>query len=117
VPDPASVERWRGRRVLAFAGIGDPQKFFDTLAQSGIDAVVRRAFPDHHPYTAHEADDLIAAADRDHLQLLTTEKDLVRIASDASLDRLAQRVGALPVTLVLQEPRAFANFVLARLDP
>jgi tetraacyldisaccharide 4'-kinase len=115
VPDPAMVERWRGRRVLAFAGIGDPQKFFDTLAQSGIDAVARRAFADHHRYTAQEADNLIAAANRDNLQLLTTEKDLVRIAGDANLDMLAQRIGALPVRLALQEPQTFAKFVLARL--
>jgi tetraacyldisaccharide 4'-kinase len=114
--DPAAVERWRGRKVLAFAGIGDPQKFFDTLAQSGIDTIVRRAYADHHRYTAQDAADLIALADRDNLQLLTTEKDLVRIAGDADIAALAQRVAALPVTLALQEPQAFANFVLARIN-
>jgi tetraacyldisaccharide 4'-kinase len=76
---------------------------------------VRRAFADHHRYTAQEADNLIAAANRDNLQLLTTEKDLVRIAGDANLDMLAQRIGALPVRLALQEPQTFAKFVLARL--
>ena len=116
MPDLATVEHWRTRRVLAFAGIGDPQKFFDTLAQAGIDTVTCRAFPDHHRYTAQDAADLVAAAEHDNLHLITTEKDLVRIAGDPGLATLARRAAALPVTLVLQEPQAFANFVLAALN-
>jgi len=115
-PDPLTVAQWRGRRVLAFAGIGDPQKFFDTLAEAGIDTAIRRAFPDHHRYTAQEAAALIATAERDRLHLLTTEKDLVRIAGDAALTALAARASALPVTLELREPQAFASFVLAGIE-
>jgi tetraacyldisaccharide 4'-kinase len=48
-PDPATRDRLRGRRILAFAGIGRPSKFFDTLIECGAEIVASRAFPDHHP--------------------------------------------------------------------
>ena len=60
-PDPASVEALRGRPVLAFAGIGDPDRFFATLRASGIEVAVERPFPDHHPFSA---DDIAALLDR-----------------------------------------------------
>ena len=50
-PDEAQVAQLRGKRVLAFAGIGDPARFFNTLRASGIDVAGQRAFADHHPYS------------------------------------------------------------------
>ena len=47
-PDPDAVAAARTKKVLAFAGIGDPEKFFATLSAAGIDAPVRRGFADHH---------------------------------------------------------------------
>jgi tetraacyldisaccharide 4'-kinase len=46
----------RQRRVLAFAGIAYPDKFFGPLAEAGAELVRRMPFPDHHPYSAHELD-------------------------------------------------------------
>ena len=66
--------------MLAFAGIGDPDKFFITLEQAGIEAPVRRAFADHHRYAAGQAAALLSEADREGLLPLTTEKDAVKIA-------------------------------------
>ena len=51
VPDPAAVTALAGKRVLAFAGIGDPDKFFATVAAAGIEAAQRVAFADHHRFT------------------------------------------------------------------
>jgi tetraacyldisaccharide 4'-kinase len=68
-----------GKRVLAFAGIAYPDKFFAPLAAAGVDLVSRRAFPDHHPYTARELADLLAEADRLGATPVTTPKDAVRL--------------------------------------
>src|SRR6266850_5632453 len=70
-PEDASVAALRGKRVLAFAGIGDPDRFFRTLRASGIEVVRERAFDDHHPFSQGEIEALIAEARRDGLTAVT----------------------------------------------
>ena len=61
---PVAGERLVGTRLLAFAGIGRPEKFFTTLLALGAELVGTRSFPDHHPYRAGEIDRLLRAAER-----------------------------------------------------
>jgi tetraacyldisaccharide 4'-kinase len=68
-----------GSRLLAFAGIGRPEKFFMTLRSLGAELVDSRAFPDHHPFRAKEIDRLIRDAERAQARLVTTAKDIVRL--------------------------------------
>ena len=111
VPDRAALAL-ENRRVLAFAGIGGPQKFFATLAASGVNAKIQRGFADHHRYRADEAAALIAEAERHDLALVTTEKDLVRLQGDPALAVLAARAQALPVELIVSEQDDFRRLVL-----
>ena len=90
--DDASVASLRGKRVLAFAGIGDPARFFRTLRASGIEVVGERAFADHHPFSQSEIETLIAEAKRDALTLVTTEKDLARLRGGEGLAGLGARI-------------------------
>jgi len=94
-PEDASVAALRGKRVLAFAGIGDPGRFFRTLRASGIEVVRERAFPDHHPFSKGEIENLTAEAKGDALTLVTTEKDLARLRGSAG----AGGIVPFPVTL------------------
>ena len=87
-----------GRRVLAFAGIGRPRKFFASLEEAGATIVARRAFPDHHPYGAADEATLAAEAARLGAELVTTEKDHVRLSTP-----FAAGVGVLPVTLAFAD--------------
>lgn len=77
-PDVAA-KRLNGRKVLAFAGIANPARFFLSLKNVGADVVATRAFADHHAYSEAEAQDLLSAADRLGAALVTTEKDFVRL--------------------------------------
>jgi tetraacyldisaccharide 4'-kinase len=104
-----------GRRALAFAGIGDPEKFFATLADAGVAVAATRSFPDHHRYTRAEATALCDDADREGLVLVTTEKDLARLAGDDEVTQLAARARALPVTLAFDDEERFKSLVLERL--
>lgn len=79
-------EWMRGRRVVAFAGIGQPEKFFRTLRQAGTDLVATCGFPDHHRYSAAELANLRKLADEKTAILVTTEKDFVRLAPDERRD-------------------------------
>ena len=108
-PDDAQVAQLRGKRVLAFAGIGDPTRFFNTLRASGIDVAGQRAFADHHPYSQAEIESLIAEAKRDGLTLVTTEKDLARLRD------WSQQIVPFPVTLAFDDPALLRKFVADRL--
>ncbi len=110
-PDPAAVLTLKDQRVLAFAGIGDPEKFFATLEAAGIAVAARRSFADHHRFTGSEAAALIADATRDGLRLVTTEKDLARCAGDPALAELAARALPLRVTLTIDEVEEFRALV------
>jgi tetraacyldisaccharide 4'-kinase len=111
-PDRGVIAAIGRRKALAFAGIGDPEKFFATLAAAGIDVAERAGFPDHHRYTAVEAADLIARAQAKGLILVTTEKDAMRMAGEPRLDALAARASALPVRLVIEEVDLFRQMLL-----
>ncbi len=76
---PVAGERLTGSRLLAFAGIGRPEKFFATLRECGVELVGTRPFADHHPYRAGEIDQLLRAAERARARLITTAKDIVRV--------------------------------------
>ena len=113
-PDPAALAVLQGRKVLAFAGIGDPEKFFVTLAASGVELAERKAFPDHHRYRKDEAAGLIARAETQGLTLVTTEKDAARMAGEPDLAALAAAARTLPVTLKVAEDVAFRDLVLSK---
>ena len=112
VPDPDGLAALAGRKVLAFAGIGDPEKFFATLTGAGVEVLVRQGFPDHHRYGRAEAVDLIARAEREGLVLVTTEKDLARLAGEDDVAALARQARALPVKLAVDEQAAFRDLIL-----
>ncbi len=113
--DATAVTALQARRVLAFAGIGDPDKFFATAAAAGIAVAERRAFPDHHRFTAEEAAELIMQAEHGGLALLTTEKDRARMAGEPLLAALAGKTHVLPVTMVVEEADELRRAILAKL--
>ena len=115
VPDQAALAQLKGWNMFAFAGIGDPEKFFATLTQAGIPVTQRRAFADHHRFTGEEAADLVMQAEHEGLTLLTTEKDHARMAGDPALAALAERAQVLPVTLVVDEADALRALVLKKI--
>lgn len=82
---PTKLRQWRKQPILAFAGIGRPEKFFAMLAEAHAPVMRTVSFPDHHRYTDGEAAELLAAAKAGDLRLVTTEKDLVRLAGRSGM--------------------------------
>jgi tetraacyldisaccharide 4'-kinase len=113
--DDASVASLRGKRVLAFAGIGDPARFFRTLRGCGIEVAAERTFPDHHPFSESEIETLIAEAKHDALTLVTTEKDLTRLRKPGGLPCRAREIVPFAVTLEFAEVTELRKFVAERL--
>lgn len=114
-PDEASLGALRAQRVLAFAGIGDPARFFNTLRSSSVDVVRSRAFPDHHAFTKEEIEALVADAKRDGLTLVTTEKDLARLRGPDGMPGWAQAIVPFAVTLQFDDAAALRRFVTDQL--
>jgi tetraacyldisaccharide 4'-kinase len=92
--DPITRKRLAGRRVLAFCGIGRPDKFYDTLREVGAEIVETRSFADHHRYRPSEITGVLEIARRGGLTPITTEKDGVRLPAWAQA-----RIEVLPITL------------------
>jgi tetraacyldisaccharide 4'-kinase len=107
-PDPEAAARLKGLRVLAFAGIGRPEKFFETLRECGARVEAARAFPDHHGFSAADLGALRAEAARSGLSLVTTQKDAARIGALAD-------VLILPVELAVADEDSLRAFVISRL--
>ncbi|MEL6481639.1 MAG: tetraacyldisaccharide 4'-kinase, partial [Pseudomonadota bacterium] len=83
-----------GAPVVAFAGIGRPEKFFETLREMGAELRLNEAFPDHHVYPDAVLDRLLRRARAEGALVVTTEKDAVRLPP-----RFRAEVMALPVRL------------------
>lgn len=89
--------------VLAYCGIGAPERFFGLLQRLGARLAAARAFADHHAFTEADARGLLAEADRLGARLCTTEKDYVRLAGVGACEALRARSRALPIMLRFSE--------------
>ena len=95
-----------GAAVVAFAGIGRPSKFFDTLSASGAQVIENRSFPDHHVYAKSEIAALKSLAARHGATLVTTEKDFIRLNPNA-----AAGIEAFPVSVQWRNLDRFDDFL------
>lgn len=113
VRDP---RRFAGRRFLAFAGIGDPDKFFRSVEEAGGSVEVRRSFPDHHFFGKDDLDDLATTAAGQGLELITTSKDAVRLSHGSEHERaFAAKLAVLDIDFVFEidhTPRAIVEAAL-----
>ena len=106
------VRALRERPVVAFAGIGRPEKFFETLEDAGCTVIARHAFADHHHYKPAEIAAIIDQARNQDALALTTEKDHVRLPQEARAT-----IRTLSVTLAWRdpaEPRDLLSPLMAR---
>ena len=71
--------KFLNENILAFAGIGNPENFFDLLKENNINVEKKISFPDHYNYSKKELDKLLKISKENNLKLLTTEKDFFRI--------------------------------------
>ena len=78
--DPKNIEEFHNKNIVAFAGIGNPQNFFDLLADNKLNIIEKIKFPDHYKYSEKELENLLNKTKNNNSILLTTEKDYYRIS-------------------------------------
>lgn len=86
-----------GERVYGFCGLGIPEKFKQTLVELGFDVAGFEIFPDHHPYSHEELQNLHAKAFEKKAKLITTEKDFCRLPS-------SENIHLVKIKLVFDDP-------------
>ena len=79
---PQNISEFNNKKIIAFAGIGNPENFFDLLKGNKMDLVEEIKFSDHHKYSERELENLINKTKEDNTILVTTEKDYHRIAEN-----------------------------------
>jgi tetraacyldisaccharide 4'-kinase len=95
-----------GAQVLAFSGIGRPEKFYETLRGLGADIVATQDFPDHHAFTDREASRLMVRAHECDAHLVTTEKDAIRLArapAGSARAKLSKSLRTVPIRAVIAD--------------
>ena len=69
----------REKKFITFAGIGNPESFFELLTRKNLNVIKKISFPDHHKFTNNDLDKIINFANENNAIILTTEKDYERL--------------------------------------
>jgi tetraacyldisaccharide 4'-kinase len=103
---PLKPRSWKGKEVLAYCGIADPQKFHASLADVGAEVMQTRNFADHHPFTSDECRELLKEVKGKGWTLATTEKDWVRLMrSGEQQEALRAASQVLQIELAFENPK------------
>jgi len=89
---PSASHKVAKKKFLAFAGIGNPQRFFQTVESMGGKLIEKRIFADHHFFSHHELQELATSANTQKLWLATTAKDHIRITTSLNMPILKKLV-------------------------
>jgi len=100
------IQALKNKPIYAFAGIGHPEKFFAMLHNYGLHVIAEKAFPDHYSFKSRDLDKLRAHADQLKAQLVTTEKDFLRLPHD-----MRQKVKIIRAHVTLKEKNLFSNLI------
>ena len=77
-----NIQEFKNKKIVAFAGIGNPENFFDLLRNNKLNIINTIKFPDHHKYSEKELENLLNKIKENNTILLTTEKDYFRISKN-----------------------------------
>ena len=99
----------KNKRVVAFAGIGHPEKFYNSLEECGFELVSKHNFADHHTYTTKELNKLIDISIKKEAELFTTSKDFIKIPQD-----MKHMFNVLEITVDWENPEKLKKFILKK---
>ena len=83
---PENIEKFKSKKIIAFAGIGNPENFFNLLKINDLNIIETVKFPDHHKFSENDLKNLLKKIKENQSILLTTEKDYFRISDDYKKD-------------------------------
>ena len=99
-----NINSFKNKKVICFAGIGNPINFFELLKKNEINVLDEISFPDHHDYSERELEDLVIKSKKNNAILLTTEKDYLRIN-----ENYKENINFLKIKTILIDQGKFIN--------
>ena len=106
-----NLDKFKNKKVLAFAGIGNPSNFFELLKENYIDLLKAYSFPDHHNYSKRDFDKIIEEnLDLETVKVVTTEKDYFRMN-----EKQKQSCDYIKVDLEIENKDEFINLIKSKL--
>ena len=99
-----NINDFRNKKIISFAGIGDPENFFNLLKDNMINVVEKISFPDHYKYSNNDLENLINKKKEENTILLTTEKDFLRIDK-----RFQEHISFLKIKVKIENEDIFIN--------
>ncbi len=75
-----NLEEFKNKKLISFAGIGNPENFFELLKEYRLNVIKEIRFPDHYNYNDKDLEKLIEMESKYKAKLITTEKDYLRIS-------------------------------------
>ncbi len=107
---PINIEQFKNKKLFAFAGIGNPNNFFELLSKYNLNVQKKISFPDHYKIKKKEIEQITKEAVNNNLDLITTEKDFYRVK-----DYGFKNLKYLKIDLKIEEKNKFITEVLKHL--
>ena len=105
--EPENINEFINKKIFAIAGIGNPANFFDLLMRNGLNVKKTKSFPDHFEISELEMSKIVQEAENEKCEILTTEKDFLRIKM---LD--ASKINYLKVRLNIPKKKELLDGIL-----
>ncbi|RZO49153.1 MAG: tetraacyldisaccharide 4'-kinase [Candidatus Pelagibacterales bacterium] len=103
---PKNIDKLKNEKIVAFAGIGNPENFFNLLRNNKLNIIETIKFPDHYKYSKKEIENLMEKTKKDNCILLTTEKDYFRISEDNK-----KNINYLEVSVDIENKNQFIEII------
>ena len=104
-----NLEKLKNKKFIAFAGIGNPQNFFDLLKENNLNIIKEIPFPDHHNFSENDYNFLLKENKQD-TSLLTTEKDYLRLN-----ETMKKNFDYIEVELKIENKDRFVEFIKSKI--
>jgi len=104
---PINIEKFKNKKLFAFAGIGNPNNFFQMLIDNNLNLQKKVSFPDHYNFSVLEIEKMIDYCSKNNLKIITTEKDYFRIK-----EYNIKNIDFLKIKLDIQDKAKLVNKIL-----
>ena len=106
-----NFKEFKNKKIFAFAGIGNPENFFELISNHGLNLKKKRAFPDHYEFKKSEIEKILDEAENNDYKIVTTEKDYYRLDSNNK-----KKIGYAKIELEIENKDKFISKILGIYD-